>query len=166
MKKNNTKIMLGIIVTLLFLSGACSNVDGASPVNNGEAKINFELENISGGKINLKDTLVDKDVILIFWATWCPYCVKEIPDAKNFYSKNSDDIEVIGVNIQEAKNKVAAFAEKNGINYPIVLDKTGEIAQSYKVRGIPSIIAISKEGNIVYTGQNIFDAGEKLNAKK
>jgi thiol-disulfide isomerase/thioredoxin len=37
-----------------------------------------------------------------FWATWCPPCLKEIPAFVNFYEKNSDRVEILGVNYEQA----------------------------------------------------------------
>lgn len=118
--------------------------------------IDFSLQNLKGENIKLSD-LVGKNVILLnFWTTWCPYCVKEVPELKKYYSEYKDKgLEIVAVNIQELPNQVKNFVSKRNIDYMIVLDKYGFVANQYGVRGIPTNFLINKDGVIIFSGHSL-----------
>lgn len=145
------------LYAMLFASlllSACCRVEGESPGSANKAP-DFTLETLDGQEFNLADTLRTKNVVLVFWATWCPACVRKIPDVERFYREKGGNIAVLGINLRESRAKVADFAEKKRISYPIALDTRGEVGQLYKVRGIPTVIGINREGDIVYRGHEI-----------
>ncbi len=109
----------------------------------------------------MSDLLKDKEVILIFWATWCPHCKAEIPRVVEFYNERKDKIAVVGINAGESKAKVASFAQKTGISYPIVLDPGTSVARLYNVVGVPTIVAVNKNGEIIYSGHSMEELIQK-----
>lgn len=152
------------LCAMLFASlmvGACSNVDGQSAALTGKAT-DFSLETLDGGKFSLGETLKSKDAVLVFWTTWCPACTREVSDVQKYYQQHGKDVAVVGINIQESKNKVAGFADRMGISYPIALDAAGHVARVYNVRGIPTVIAINKKGDILYFGHDIAEMERKV----
>lgn len=146
-------ILYAVLFASLFLN-ACSDVEGQPPGLANKAP-DFTLETLEGQKFNLADTLKAKDAVLVFWTTWCPVCVREIPNVERFYRAEGGSVAVLGINLQESKAKVSAFVEKKRISYPIALDTYGSVGQLYKVRGIPTVIAVNKEGNVIYRGHDI-----------
>lgn len=127
-------------------------------VNRDEIRIvakDFTLQDIYGNTFNLYETLNRNDVklvILNFWATYCPICLKEVP---NFISLNNDykdkGVLVIGVNTdtsstEEMRKKVI---EKYGINYTVLLDTNSAVYDSYSVSGVPNLFVIDKNREII-----------------
>lgn len=114
-------------------------------------KHHFTLEDIDGQSVSLKDVLASNKAVLInFWATWCPPCREEIPDLIRLQSQYKDKgFTVLGVDVGESGRKVSGFAAKNGMNYPIVLDKTNKVAESYGIVGIPTSYLVSSDGRIL-----------------
>ena len=163
MKKNRRYIgtFSVLLLCMVFLLGACSDVGGQA-IAGGKAP-NFNLKTITGDTVNLADTLKKKPAVLVFWATWCPPCVREIPDVEKYYKAKGKKVAVIAINVQESAKKVAGFVAKKGISYPVVLDTSGKIAQAYGVRGIPSVIAIDKNGDILYYGHDIVEMAGRVN---
>ncbi len=111
----------------------------------------FTLEKVGGGTLTLSDYKDKKPVILDFWATWCPNCRRDIPHQNAFYQKYKDQIEVIGVDLQEEPSIVQKFIEDVGVTYPVVLDSNGEVARKYQVAYTNYHVLISKSGDIVGT---------------
>lgn len=111
----------------------------------------FTLEDTAGQPVGLADLLASHKAVLInFWATWCPPCREEIPDLIRLQAQYKDKgFTVLGVDIGESARKVTGFAEKNGMNYPIVLDKTHKVAESYGVVGIPTSYLVASDGRIL-----------------
>ena len=90
-------------------------------------------------------------VVLDFWATWCPPCRAEIPDFIALQKKySSEGLAVIGVSVDQASSKtVKAFAEKNSINYPVVLADNKIVDSFGGIDGLPTTFLIDRNGNIV-----------------
>jgi len=163
MRNKRYMLVLGIILSTIFLLSACSNVNGQSGVS-GKAP-GFVLDAIDGSSIDLSRVLQTKNAVLVFWATWCPSCVGEIPHVEKYYSENGGTVAVIGINIRESKDKVASFVKKKGISYPVALDTGGEIAAAYGVQSIPTVVAVSRNGDILYYGHDIVQMSRTVDLK-
>ena len=106
----------------------------------------FSLKDLQGRVFRLSENR-GKPVLLVFGATWCPYCVQEIPRLKNIFANYSPKgVALVNIDIQEPQAKVARFADKHKLPYRVLLDETATVAKSYGVRGVPSFILIDKGG--------------------
>jgi peroxiredoxin len=101
----------------------------------------FTLKDIQGEKFTLKDQR-GKPVLLVFGTTWCPSCREEIPHLKDIYA-------------QYAK-KGLIYVDKYELPYRLLLDENGDVAKTYGIRGVPSLILLDKDGMIV-GGQRFID---------
>jgi peroxiredoxin len=112
----------------------------------GKPAPNFTLPSLDGKDISLA-SLKGKTVILDFWATWCPPCVKGLPVLMGIVeSRKADGVVLWAVDLSETKSKVDAFLKKKGWNLSVLLDGKGKIAAQYKVGGIPHTVIIDPEG--------------------
>ena len=109
--------------------------------------LNDQLRNISewDGKV----------IVLNFWATWCPPCLKEIPDFIEIHKTyGNKDFQIIGIAI-DGKDAVREYASKTGINYPIlVLEADGiALANRYgnEMGALPFTAIINRNGKISNT---------------
>jgi peroxiredoxin len=114
----------------------------------------FLLESVSGDEVRLSDYR-GRPVVLNFWATWCRPCRKEIPllvAAQNEYE--DEGLVVIGLNLQEGKSLIEPFAEDFGMNFPILIDRDGEVGDRYRLLGLPTTFFIDRDGVIrsIFTG--------------
>ncbi|WP_427337747.1 TlpA disulfide reductase family protein [Caloranaerobacter sp. DY30410] len=125
-----------------------SLVEEVLPMQIGSIAPEFTLETLEGKMVSLEDYR-GKIVLINFWATWCPYCVKEMPDLNRLYLENKDDnFVVLGIDVAENKSKVENFVKEGGYEFPILLDKTGKVAQNYLVSGLPMSVMIDEKGRI------------------
>lgn len=108
---------------------------------------NFGLKDVEDNEVSLS-SLSGNNLLLVFWTTWCGWCTKEKPILKEFVNDYQDKIKVIGINIQEEKKVVKKHIEELQLNFPTLLDETGEVAKSYNVATHPSHFLIDKEGKI------------------
>jgi peroxiredoxin len=109
----------------------------------------FELQNLSGENVTLQD-YKNKAVILNFWATWCPPCRAEMPLLEEtFRLYKSQDFVILGVNVEESEAEVSDYVEEMGLSFPILLDKSGEVADLYQARSFPTSVFISPQGHVL-----------------
>ena len=109
----------------------------------------FLVSDLSGHSVSTAQ-LQGKVVIVNFWATWCPPCREEIPELVALQNKYKDRLQVIGVSVDEdaPASYVKAFADKHGINYPVVMGT--EIAKEYGgVPALPTSFVVNTEGRVV-----------------
>lgn len=153
-------VFFALVIVFLALS-ACSRAKEPSGSSEDLAP-DFSLQAIDGETIVLSDILKEKIVVLDFWASWCTYCVRAMPRMEEFYAQNKDKVTVIGINVGESESNVRKFAQRIGISYPIALDFDSNVARAYKVRGIPTIVAVDKNGTILYYGHSIEEMVAKI----
>lgn len=114
-----------------------------------QKSIDFKLKDLNGKEVSLND-FKGKNVLLNFWATWCPPCKAEMPDIEKFYQENKNsDLVILAVNLGEDKQTVKSFIDKNKYNFDILLDSNQDVATKYNIVSIPTSFFIDKEGNIV-----------------
>ena len=104
--------------------------------------------------------LKGKVVLVNFWATWCPPCIKELPSILKLWSSlDRDDFEVVAVNVGENRAAVQAFLDKFDpkLEFAIALDTDLEIYNSWEIRPIPTTYIVDRENNWRYKGLGEFD---------
>lgn len=117
-------------------------------IKKGVAAPDFSVKMIDGTEVSLS-TLKGKTVLLHFWATWCPPCVRELPHIADMAIKYSNDITVLTISAGEDKNTVLKFLESKNGNLSSLIsgyDDNGLISSKYNVSAIPYTIFINKDG--------------------
>lgn len=100
----------------------------------------------STGKLHKLSDYRGQWVIVNFWATWCPPCLKEIPDLIALY-ESREDVMVIGVAVEEADPRVVLdYAKDMAISYPIVLGNRQIASQLDEISMLPSTYIFDPKG--------------------
>lgn len=108
----------------------------------------FQLKGIDGSDVALS-SLQGKAVVLVFWASWCEYCRQVLPRLAEMYEETRDDgLEVLAINQQEDIERVVAYVAEHELPYPVLMDRRGEVAGRYRVRGLPTTVFIDPEGAV------------------
>lgn len=114
-----------------------------------------------------------KVVLIDFWATWCGPCRAEFPNVKKAFEKYHDKgFDIIGISLDEDKDKVAAYLKENGVAWPQFYDGKGwenKLAAKYGIRSIPATFLIDADGKILgkgLRGDDLSDAVAKALASK
>jgi thiol-disulfide isomerase/thioredoxin len=120
---------------------------------------------LDGKPFNQK-SLAGKVVLVDFWATWCGPCVAEIPNMlKQYEMYHAKGFEVVGISLDEDKEKVDAFIAENKIPWPIIYAGKGwqdPTAQFYGISGIPQLILIGRDGKVITLNARGKKLGERL----
>ena len=110
----------------------------------------FELKTLSGESIKLFD-LRGQAVLVNLWATWCPPCLEEMQTIEKVYNEYKDQgfiVLAVDMTYQDNPSEVMPFVEQRGLTFPILLDETGEMANAYQLRSLPSSYFIGRDGII------------------
>jgi peroxiredoxin len=104
------------------------------------------------GKSIVLAELRGKVVLVNFWATSCPGCVKEMPDMVETYKQYKDrGFEIVAVAMSyDPPNYVANFVQTRQLPFPVALDVNGEHARAFgNVQVTPTTFIIGKDGRIL-----------------
>lgn len=120
------------------------------PVKHIKKAPDFTVEDIYGKEVKLY-SFKGKVILLIFWATWCGPCKKEMPSMEALYQQlKHQDFILLGISVDyEKKETVKEFIEKNGFSFPILLDPKLRVYYLYEIGVIPTAILIDKQGGII-----------------
>jgi thiol-disulfide isomerase/thioredoxin len=114
----------------------------------GKAAPALNLEMLGGGKADLS-AAGGKVVMLDFWATWCPPCVRGLPVMSRLSEQYKDrGLVFYAVNVQEDERTVRRFLERQKLAIPVAMDKDGSAGERYGVTGIPQTVLIGKDGTV------------------
>ena len=108
----------------------------------------FTLEDIYGMPLTLS-SFRGTYVVLDFWGSWCPWCIKGIPEMKNYYKKYSGKFEIIGIDCNDPVEKWKAAVANYDMPWKHVYNPKGSrLAQQYGVQGYPTKIIIDPKGRV------------------
>jgi thiol-disulfide isomerase/thioredoxin len=122
----------------------------------------WTLKDHEGNEVKLS-SLRGNIVMMDFWATWCGPCKAAMPGVQKMHEKFADKgVKIYGVNMSEQDGGKAAkkyFADKK-FTYGLLMGGD-DVANQYKVRGIPTFYLIDKEGKILFSGSGFSSKTEK-----
>ncbi|MCP3025975.1 TlpA disulfide reductase family protein [Halobacillus sp. A5] len=129
---------------------AISPPNAPEGLKTGEQAPDFELETLEGDEVNLSELKGEK-VFLNFWATWCPPCKEEMPEMEKFHQEFGDEVTVLAVNATDSESNltdVEEYIEEEDYTFPVLLDKKGEVNNSYQAMSIPTTYFIGTDGKV------------------
>ncbi|MBN2695738.1 TlpA family protein disulfide reductase [bacterium] len=142
--KNGIFYGLGIFVLVMFLLNQNKM--------KGENAYFFKAIDSNAVEFNLK-SYEGKIIVMDFFGTWCPPCIKMIPSfvelSKEF---NQNDVIFLGIHSvgnDPGNSYLKAFATKYKIDYKI-LHGTPDIEKKYQIESFPTLVIIDREGKIAH----------------
>lgn len=117
----------------------------------------FTLKDTEGKDVSLSD-FRGKWVILDFWGTWCPWCIKGFPKLKEAYTQYGDRLEIIGIDCRDSENTWKDGVKRYELPWVNVYnpDSNSALLEQYGVQGFPTKVIINPEGKIadIITGED------------
>lgn len=147
---------------IAFEPGDRRAVDLTVPVQPGQPAPDFTLKTLDGEQVTLSE-LRGNVVVLDFWATWCPPCVRGLPMLSEFAdwaASSGHPIKVYAVNVMERieapqrPEKVREFWSARDFTMPTLIDIDDEVVKKYGFTSIPTTVIVGPDGMIaqVHTG--------------
>jgi peroxiredoxin len=102
----------------------------------------------AGESLSLSD-LNDDVVVLDFWSTTCPPCLRQMEDLKVLWRRMKPrGVTVVGISTGgESQRQIAQFGRDRGVDYPLVVDP-GAVSAAYQVRSLPTLYVVDRNGRV------------------
>ncbi|MEM9056310.1 MAG: TlpA disulfide reductase family protein [Pseudomonadota bacterium] len=112
------------------------------------AAFTFALDTSDGGRVEFPAAGTGKTSIVLFWATWCPYCKALMPHLQAIKYEYGDAVQVFAISIKDDGDP-AAFLDKYGYDF-VSLPEGDAVAERYGVRTTPGVLVVDAEGNVTF----------------
>lgn len=89
--------------------------------------------------------------VINFWATWCAFCVEEMPDFQAVSRDVADEVRFVGVDREDRVTEALELARRTGVTYTLVEDPDGSFFRSVGARGMPTTLFVSADGAVLYS---------------
>ncbi len=135
------KILL--IAALLF-----APVAAQAQVKTGQTVPQFDTLLLDGKTLSAQ-ALKGKAVLVVYWATWCPPCQRELPELQALYEKHRDKgFEILALSIDVNKFTVEEFWKDHDYKFPVAMIAPAHTQALGKVKATPTLHLIDREGKL------------------
>lgn len=154
MGKYRKPVQIVILLAVLIVGGYAIGTtlfaaDESGILKAGSTPPDFTLVDLEGNTHQLSD-YKGKPVVINFWGTFCPPCVKEMPEFERQFAKWKDeDLEILAINLSEDTLTVNNFVRRFELNYPILRDVGRKTERSYGLRSYPTTFFVKPDGTIM-----------------
>ncbi len=140
-------LIQGLIILGLLLTGAT-----ATAASVGEVAPDFEITIQDGGEFRLSEYRGQKPVYVIFWNTWCLYCIEKTPRYQKLQEQFGDKIEIIAINTtwSDSPAEMQSFEKNHEIEYSTAFDAGELVTDRYGVSNVPTEFIVDIDGIILY----------------
>jgi thiol-disulfide isomerase/thioredoxin len=111
----------------------------------------FEVTSLSGEVIS-KKSLTGKPTLLMFWASWCGVCQRELPNLKTLYEeKKGKGFSILAIGVHDKQSNIINYVANHSdtFTFPVAYDSTNKMPETFGIRGVPKFVLLDKDGAIV-----------------
>ena len=121
----------------------------------------FSARSIQGASINA-NYLSGKNVLLIFWATWCGPCMEELPYLKQINEEyKGENLQIVSVSLDRDSLKMIKVINENKLNWTHIFNSRAT-TEAFRINPIPAMFLIDEKGLIIYNKFNRENETETL----
>ena len=155
-------VVFGIVAVLAAIAGWFWQTTSQHPAVNPAVAALYvgPWKDANGAAVTLEND--HKTVLLVnFWATWCPPCIKEMPELSTLATEFSNKkVQFVGIGV-DSPSKIREFSAKTPISYPLIASgfDGAEVAKNLgNIKGgLPFTVLIDANGTIIETIEGIVD---------
>ncbi len=166
-----TVLLIGVFVGAYFAYQALRGDGSAeitkatesttSAVHESGKAADFTAVDAEGNDVKLSDYF-GKPTVVNFWASWCGYCVKEMPLFEQKYKEEGEKINILMVNLtdgdREPLKKAKEFLKDGGYTFPVLYDSYAQALNAYECYSIPVTVFIHSDGTLLEKHIGVLDA--------
>ncbi|GAA4311843.1 hypothetical protein GCM10023149_06930 [Mucilaginibacter gynuensis] len=126
----------------------------------------FEYADTAGRKQTLNSIKGKKATLVVFWASWCFPCRKEIPALKELYSKYKDKgLSIVSISVDEKVSAWKKAVSQEKMPWVNLADpgKAAGISTKYNLSGVPAMFLLDADNNILLTDPDLAAAEASIN---
>lgn len=162
-------VLAGALVGYNVLGGehkveTTSSASSSEPMDERKMLVDFDATVYTGtGEETTLLAIADKKPLVInFWATWCPYCVREMPDLKKVADDYEGRVSFAFVDCvdgrREREESTAEWLEQNGFEgLPVYYDSNREASIAFAARSLPTTVVVAADGEILSVTPGMVD---------
>jgi peroxiredoxin len=144
--------VIGVVVAGLVLGAAALTwVAPDSGVAINRTAPNFQAINLATRDSTSLEDYRGSVTLVNIWATWCLPCRDEMPSMQTLYDSLAvRGFRIAAISIDEGSPEdVTAFAEKFGLTFDILHDRSGQVERLYQTTGVPESFLLDRRGVLV-----------------
>jgi peroxiredoxin len=142
LKKHAVTLFLIGLITYLWFRPPATVTDENRPATP------FAVQ-LPNGQLLKSESLKGKVVLVNFWATWCPYCLKEMPAIRDYWQAHrSEGFEVLAVSVDDTPEKVAAYMKDKGYQFTAAAMDESVLNAFGEVSTVPTSFIVDRNGVI------------------
>jgi len=125
----------------------------SSALGVGDSAPDWELARPSGTRSNFHDDSPGSVSVVLFWATWCPYCRTLMPHLQRLAGEfEGRPVRFYALNVWEDADP-AAHMSKHGFTFELLL-AAEQAARAWGVKGTPGLFVVGRDGRVLYVRQS------------
>jgi thiol-disulfide isomerase/thioredoxin len=152
-RRQSVTLLFHLLLIARLLTSAAFAGGTLEPFEGDSTAPDLSLPNLKGATRTLADYR-GKVVVVNFWASWCPPCIKEMPGMQRLQEKMTDQPFVfLPVNVGEQKYRVWKFVKLINFTLPVLLDTDSKTFNGWNASVLPTSFLLDAEGHIRYRVQ-------------
>lgn len=141
---------VGVVVAVVSIlvtvpSGGDDGATATGRASIGAAAPEVEMVDFDGASVSLADYR-GTPVVVNFWASWCPFCIAEMPDFERVHQRVGDRVAFLGVDLQDDRSQAVRLAEETGVSYRLAADPDGVVYAAFGGSAMPTTVFIDADG--------------------
>ncbi len=130
-----------LLIAALFFAATAQ-----AQVRTGQAVPPFDTKLLDGKALGA-EALKGKVLLVVFWASWCPTCQKELPQLQALYEKHRDKgFEILGLSIDADRFTVEEFWKDHDYRFPVAMRAPAHVRVFGPIKAIPALYLIDRRG--------------------
>lgn len=117
---------------------------------------------LTGARHEIDPVRSGRPVVVVFWASWCAVCVREMPAIKQFHALATGRVDVVSCTIDTEVEAARASVAKHALTYPVILDGGMAIADRFGVDATPTLVLVGSDGRELARGRSLGQLGDAL----
>lgn len=142
---------LAVAVAISLTITACSGIDPGA----GSDLPDLPVTDATEFEAHLAD--LDRPAVVNVWASWCGPCRSEAPLLNQAHAEYGDQIEFIGVAVQDSQPGAKEFLAEFGLPFNHFFDRNRSVPNHYGVFGTPITMFFAPHGELVTTHNGVID---------
>ncbi|HEY3211563.1 MAG TPA: TlpA disulfide reductase family protein [Actinomycetota bacterium] len=139
--------------------GGSGGVAFAGDLRTGGTLQSLRLPALKGGGTVSYDQFRSEPLVLNFFASWCPYCIAEMPSFQQVHEQFGSKVAFLGVSQSDSKSASISLAGETGVRYRLAIDANGDFFRATGSTGMPTTLFIAPGGRIAFVQVGPLDAG-------